>query len=103
MTFAGAGSGASVGDVGIGLDSAVAAQVQMLLSRSSTSNCEVGDNFFTPSLQACQLDLTRVICGAKNVLADGISWDRYADWLLMNPARFPWTNAEVAAVVNTVV
>ncbi|PYI01181.1 hypothetical protein BO78DRAFT_436345 [Aspergillus sclerotiicarbonarius CBS 121057] len=103
-TFASAGNGASAGDVGITLDSTVAAYLQALLSGSDTSNCEVGADFFSSSsLRTRSLDLTSVICGAENILAAGIGRDGYPDWLLMNQGRFPWTNAELVAALNTVV
>ncbi|RAL02336.1 uncharacterized protein BO80DRAFT_472333 [Aspergillus ibericus CBS 121593] len=102
-TFASAGSGTSAGDVGIQLDSTVAAHLQALLSGSDNSNCEVGANYFASSLQTRSLDLTSVICGAESILADGIGRDGYPNWLLMNQGRFPWTNAELVAGLNTVV
>ncbi|KAE8395561.1 Spherulation-specific family 4-domain-containing protein [Aspergillus alliaceus] len=103
-TFASAGNGASAGDVGIELDSTVAAHLQALLSGSDTSNCEVGAKFFlSSSLWASSLDMTSVICGAEHILADSIGRDGYPNWLLMNQGRFPWTKAEVVAGLNTVV
>ncbi|EAW24040.1 uncharacterized protein NFIA_036120 [Aspergillus fischeri NRRL 181] len=100
-TFASAGNGASAGDVGIELDSTVAAHLQALLSGSDNSNCDVGADFFpSSSLRAPSLDMASVICGAENILADGIGRDGYPDWLLMNQGGFPWTNV---AGVKTVV
>ncbi|RAK90770.1 hypothetical protein BO79DRAFT_215772 [Aspergillus costaricaensis CBS 115574] len=102
-TFASAGNGASAGDMGIELDAKTAAHLQALLSRSDTSNCDLGSDFFPSStLRARSLDMD-IICGAQNILADGIGRDGYPNWLLMNQRRFPWTDAEVVAGLNTVV
>ncbi|GLA52547.1 hypothetical protein AnigIFM63604_009412 [Aspergillus niger] len=101
-TFASAGNGASTGDMGIELDSKTAEHIQALLSGSDNSNCDVGADFFPSSLRARSLDMD-IICGAQNILADGIGRDGYPNWLLMNQRRFPWTNAEVVAGLNTVV
>ncbi|KAJ6038212.1 uncharacterized protein N7446_005026 [Penicillium canescens] len=100
-TFASAGNGGSKGDVNIKLDAAVAAHLQKLLSSSDNSNCDVGDDFFK-KLQSRALDLSNVICGAQNILADGIDRGGFPDWLLMKPTGLPWTSAEVVAAVNTV-
>ncbi|KAF7136979.1 hypothetical protein CNMCM5793_006730 [Aspergillus hiratsukae] len=103
-TFASAGNGASAGDMGIQLDSTVAAHLQTLLSGSDNSNCDIGADFFSSSsLRSRSLDMASVICGAENILADGIGRDGYPNWLLMNHGNFPWTNAELVAGVNTVV
>ncbi|KAB8236641.1 uncharacterized protein BDW43DRAFT_308320 [Aspergillus alliaceus] len=101
-TFASSGNGASAGDVGIELDPAVAAHLQALLAGSNTSNCDLSDEFFNP-IRIRQLDLSNIICGVETILADGIGQGGYPDWLLMNPARLPWTEPEVVAAVNTVV
>ncbi|KAH8431510.1 uncharacterized protein LDX57_009173 [Aspergillus melleus] len=103
-TFASATNGASKGDLGIVLDSTVAAHLQALLSGSETSSCEVGDDFFSSSsLQTRSLDMTSIICGAENILVDGIGREGYPNWLVMNQGRFPWTNAELVAGRNAVV
>ncbi|KAL3451137.1 Spherulation-specific family 4-domain-containing protein [Aspergillus insuetus] len=88
-TLATAGDGGSAGDVEIQLQVDVAHHLQSLLSSSDNNNCDV--------------DLNTVTCGAQNILADGINRDGFPNWLLMNPARLPWTNAEVVAAVNTVI
>ncbi|KAF7184442.1 hypothetical protein CNMCM7691_005262 [Aspergillus felis] len=89
-TFVSAGNSISAGDVGIELDSTVAAHLQALLSGSDNSNCDVGADFFpSSSLRTHSLDMASVICGAENVLADGIGRDGYPDWLLMNQGGFP--------------
>ncbi len=49
------------------------------------------------------LDLANVICGAENLLAGAIHRDGIADWLVVNPARLPWTEADVVAAVDTLV
>ncbi|KAL3492448.1 Spherulation-specific family 4-domain-containing protein [Aspergillus germanicus] len=104
-TFASDGNGANAGDVGIQLDPLVASRLQLLLARPDTRNCDLVDYFFFDSdlLHVRDLDLNNVICGAQTILADEIEREGYPDWLLVNPARLPWTNAELVAGVNTVV
>ncbi|PYH68086.1 uncharacterized protein BO88DRAFT_426729 [Aspergillus vadensis CBS 113365] len=104
-TFASAVNGASKGDLGIQLDPSVATHLQTLLSDSDSSECDVGTDFFSASsIQSrTSLDMASVICGAENIFSDNVGRDGYAGWLLMNQGRFPWTNAEVVAGLNTVV
>jgi hypothetical protein len=62
------------------------------------------DDFFNSNmLHVRDLDLNNVICGAQAILADELDRDGYPNWLLINPARLPWTNAEVVAAVNTLI
>ncbi|KAI9037719.1 uncharacterized protein KD926_000060 [Aspergillus affinis] len=67
-------------------------------------NCEMGDEFFSSSsLQTRSLDMTSIICGAENILVDGIGREGYPNWLVMNQGRVPSTNAEPVAGLNAVV
>ncbi|KAJ5389064.1 uncharacterized protein N7496_000132 [Penicillium cataractarum] len=84
-TMASSGNGASVGDVAIKLDSAEAAHLQALLSGSNNGNCDVGNDFFTPTLRARQLDQSNIICAGMNVIADGITRDGVQPWLFVIP------------------
>ncbi|RDW70549.1 uncharacterized protein DSM5745_08060 [Aspergillus mulundensis] len=103
-TLASAGHGGSAGDVEIQLQADVADHIKLLLSASDNTNCDVGDDFFNSNtIHTRDVDLSSVACGAQNILADGINRDGFPNWLLMNPARFPWTNAEVVAAANTVI
>ncbi|KAL3428575.1 Spherulation-specific family 4-domain-containing protein, partial [Aspergillus tetrazonus] len=103
-TLATAGNGGSAGDVEIQLQVDVAYHLQSLLSGSDNNNCDIGDDFFNSgTIHTRDLGLSTVTCGAQNILADAIDHDGFPNWLLMNPARLPWTNAEVVAAVNTVI
>jgi hypothetical protein len=103
-TFTSDGNRANVGDVGIQLDPLVASRLQLLLARPDTRNCDLVDDFFDSNLlHVRDLDLNNVICGAQTILADEIEREGYPDWLLVNPARLPWTNAELVAGVNTLI
>ncbi|KAL3473266.1 Spherulation-specific family 4-domain-containing protein [Aspergillus californicus] len=68
----------------------VASHLQLLLSRPGTGSCDLEDDFFNSNL-------------LHAILADELDRDGYPNWLLMNPARLPWTNAEVVAAVNTLI
>lgn len=101
-TFASAVGGAKPGDVGIELDAKAAAHIQQLMLGSDTSNCDVGDDFFD-SYDKRALDMADVLCGAQNLMSDAIRREGIADYLLVNPARLPWTEADVVAAVNRLV
>ncbi|KAL4755921.1 uncharacterized protein BDW70DRAFT_164995 [Aspergillus foveolatus] len=103
-TLATAGNGGTAGDIKIQLQADVAEHLQALLSGSDNSNCDIGNDFFNSNtIHTRDIDLSSVACGAQNILADSIHRDGFPNWLLMNPARLPWTNAEVVAAVNTVI
>ncbi|KAL3479399.1 Spherulation-specific family 4-domain-containing protein [Aspergillus californicus] len=103
-TLASAAYGGGAGDVEIQLQEDVADHIQLLLSASDNNNCDVGDDFFNSNtIYTRDLDLSSVACGAQNILAAGIDRDGFPNWLLMNSARFPWTQAEVVTAVNSVI
>ncbi|KAL4805129.1 Spherulation-specific family 4-domain-containing protein [Aspergillus unguis] len=103
-TLATAGNGGSAGDIEIQLQADVAKHLQALLSGSDNGNCDIGDDFFNSNtIHTRDIGLDSVACGAQNILADSIHRDGFPNWLLMNPARLPWTNAEVVAAVHTVI
>jgi hypothetical protein len=77
-TFASAVKDANIGAVGIELDPQVAARVQELLSKSNSSTCELGNDFFNP-INVHVFDLADITCGTQNLLVDSIGREGYAN------------------------
>ncbi|KAH7398117.1 hypothetical protein BKA64DRAFT_754010 [Cadophora sp. MPI-SDFR-AT-0126] len=102
-TFAAVTGNARRGDVGIKLEPTDALHVQQLLSRADYT-CQVDYEMDDlASMMVRGLSMTDVVCAAQNLLVDGIDREGYADYLNIDQAQLPFTDAALVAARNKVI